>query len=86
MSKYDGLRDIPVTRLQEMAAQVAVVDAESAWPQARQARKNAVASLQKLADLPLSRDQARRCAGQVARLRDELAALETRFHAMEGSE
>ncbi len=50
--------------------------AESAWTDARGVRQSALSRLRAIADLPLTHDQAKRSADQVAKLREELTAIE----------
>ncbi len=50
--------------------------AERAWTDARGVRQSALSRLRAIADLPLTHDQAKRSADQVAKLRKELTAIE----------
>ena len=62
-----------------MAARNQALQAEGAWTDARGARRRAVSTLRRIAALPLSHDQAKRSANQVAQPRAEVVEVEATF-------
>ena len=63
----------------ELGESIRMMTAKQAWTYARAARQLAVSTLRRIAALPLSHDQAKRSANQVAKLREELVEVEATF-------
>ena len=77
-SWMDRYRDTPELA-RELGESIRMMDAKHAWTYARAARRLAVSTLRRIAALPLSHDQAKRSANQVAKLREELMEVEATF-------
>ena len=85
--KKKSWRDsITPDRALEMGINVRMRAAESAWTNARDVRQGTLSRLREIADLPLSHDQAKRSANQVAKLLEELKAIEGELRKAAGEE
>ena len=68
----------------ESEGRLANVAAEGAWRRARHARSAAVDALRAISELPLTRDEAKRCASQVKKLVKELEPIGAAFRKEAG--
>ena len=68
----------------ESEGQMANIAAEGAWLSAHDARSTAVNALRAISELPLTRDEAKRCASQVEKLVKELGPIGAAFRKEAG--
>lgn len=84
MSGEDWRKRMAADRQSELEARDARRPPEGAWRAAESVRKRALSSLTRIAELGLTKDEARRSANQVAKLREELRSVEGRLREAAG--